>query len=163
MKKYLIAAVLIAVLFMLLFFVWKLLPLQKKKSTSDPLGNVQAIFNLPAGIKPSDAQKTQLQNLRNKFGSRLEKAQLTVFNITTEEQRQARIKAANLAQKEGKKGKEMLDAINNAAPNTPEQNKRLSAAQLEFNQVTKEIRIEIAALMTPKQKEELKKLQQRKK
>ncbi len=117
----------------------------------------QMMVRLPYNIAPTDKQKVELEKIQKKYGDKLEAARKGVANSISDEQKRARMEAGMKARAAGKTGKDLVDAINNAAKLSPEQQKKLGAAQQELSQVSQEMNNEMMALLTPEQKEEIKK------
>lgn len=115
------------------------------------------VVRLPYNITPTEKQKGELEKIQKKYGEQLETARVAVANALTEEQKKARIEAGAKARVAGKTGKDLVDAINNAAKITPDQQKKLMAAQQDLAKVSQEMNKEMMALLTPEQREELKK------
>lgn len=115
------------------------------------------VVRLPYNLTPTEKQKGELEKIQKKYGEQMETARSAVANALTDEQKKARMEAATKARAAGKTGKDLVDAINNAGKVTPEQQKKLMAAQQELAKVSQEMNKEMMALLTPEQKEEMRK------
>lgn len=129
---------------------------QEKKKKKAQTAQEPAAFRLPDRIQLSAEQKAKMAELKKEFGPKLEALQQRVQDVFTPEQRRARRDARKAAQDAGKKGKVLQTAVENAVQLTPEQQKKLEAAQAELNKLTKEVRAKVEGLLTEAQKAELK-------
>ena len=115
------------------------------------------------GVKITDEQKCKLAEVQKEFGPKLMDFAKKRDAILTPEQRKAAVAATKAAIADGKKGKELWKAVGEATKPTPEQKQQLAEVQKERAGVEKELRGKIEGVLTPEQKEELKKLQPAKK
>ena len=106
---------------------------------------------MPDGIELSDDQKQKVAELNKKFASKLADARKKIG--LTKEQRQARAEAFKKAKADGKKGKEIREAVNAAVDLTKDQ--KAAAEALRTLQV--EIRAALMGVLTDEQKAGLRK------
>ncbi len=123
----------------------------------------QQICKMTEGLTLTDDQKAQLGELKKEFGPKLMAAMKKVGDVLTADQKKARAAAEKAAKAEGKKGKELHDAVAAAVTLTDEQ----KAARAEANKAVTALRKELGkaamGVLTPEQKAELKKAKAAKK
>jgi flagellar biosynthesis/type III secretory pathway protein FliH len=115
-----------------------------------------AVFKLPADIELSPEQQAKFDELKSQYGAKLADAQKKVADILSEEQRGVQRTARKDAVAAGKKGKELKAAVDAAVELTDEQKTSMATAQVELNQLRKEIRKEIVGLLTADQRKSVK-------
>jgi Spy/CpxP family protein refolding chaperone len=109
----------------------------------------------PFNIQPNDSQKKELERIDDKYADKIMNARNAMANIITPDQRKARMEAAQKAQKEGKKGKDFMDAIQQSMHMTPDQEKKMKDTQTELIDLSKQMQEEIQKLLTEDQKKEM--------
>jgi len=110
---------------------------------------------LPFNIQPSDSQRKELDRIDEKYADKIMNARNAMANVVTPDQRKARMEAAQKAQKEGKKGKDFMDAIQQSMHLTPEQEKKMKDTQTELIDLSRQMQEEIQKLLTEDQKKEM--------
>jgi len=93
----------------------------------------------PFNIQPNDSQKKELERIDDKYADKIMNARNAMANIITPDQRKARMEASQKAQKEGKKGKDFMDAIQQSMHMTPDQEKKMKDTQTEFIELSKKM------------------------
>lgn len=117
------------------------------------------VFQLPKTITLTEEQQAKLKALQEEYSAKWAAALKKQNEILTPEQRTARAEA-NKANREAKKsGKEAQEAVMAALKLTDEQKAKWEAAQKEVAELRKEIEQKKRELLTPEQKEKLRKRQ----
>ncbi len=114
------------------------------------------------GLDLSPDQKAKLEALRKEYQPRLSDGKL-FESVLTPEQKKARREAAKAAKAAGKCPKEIQQAVTAAVTLTPDQKTKLAEARKQLGPIYKEFREKIMALLTPEQREQLKKKWEQKK
>lgn len=115
------------------------------------------------GITVTAEQKAKLCEIQKQFGPKLVGLGNKREAIYTPEQKKVIAEAVKEARAAGKKGKELHQAIDEAAKPTAEQKAKLAEAKAEIGQAYKGLSVALQGVLTPEQKEQLKKLQPAKK
>jgi len=127
---------------------------KKKPGMPDPLaGQLQML----KGLQLTDDQEAKIKELRKQFGPKFAEAWKAREGILTDEQRKARAEAFKAAKDAGKKGKELLQAVQEALKLTDEQKTKVAEADKRLEELNKELRERIREILTPEQREQLKK------
>lgn len=126
----------------------------KKKKAAKP-APVPAAFKLPKDVSLTAEQQAKLDELKTQFAGKLADAQKKVADAYTEEQRAAQKTARQDAVAAGKKGKELKAAVTAAVQLTDEQQQKLTVAEKELKQLSKEVRKQVVGLLTDEQKQQL--------
>ena len=131
-----------------------------KKAPACPAA--QRVDKMVAGLKLTDAQKASLTTVKKEYGPKL-MAAMKKMDVKTPEQKKAAAEAAKEAKAAGKKGKELHQAIEAAVKLTDAQKTQLACAKKEMGTLEKDLCKKVMAVLTPEQKEQLKKAHQAKK
>jgi Spy/CpxP family protein refolding chaperone len=114
------------------------------------------------GITLTEDQKAKLGEIQKEFGPKLVDASKKRQAILTPEQRKAEAEAAKAARAEGKKGKDLMQAVQNAVKPSDEQKAKLAEVQKERAALEKGLREKAIGVLTAEQKAQLKKAQPKK-
>ena len=133
---------------------------ESKKAPACPAA--QRVDKMVAGLKLTDAQKTSLAAVKKEYGPKL-MAAIKKLDVKTPEQKKAIAEAAKEAKAAGKKGKELHQAIEAAVTLTEAQKTQLAEAKKTMGALEKELRQKVMSVLTPEQKDQLKKAHQAKK
>jgi Spy/CpxP family protein refolding chaperone len=128
-----------------------------KADGKGPAKKAQAAFPMLEGLKLTDGQKAKVEALRKEIDTKRAEIQKKMGSILTAEQKKARQDAEKAAKTAGKKGKEFHDAVEAAVKLTDDQKAKMAAAKKEMDGLQKQIRDKIDGILTPEQKEQLKK------
>jgi Spy/CpxP family protein refolding chaperone len=131
-----------------------------KKAAACPAA--QRVDKIVAGLTLTDAQKTSLADVKKTYGPKLVAA-LKKLDVQTPEQKKAAAKAVKDAKAAGKTGKEVHQAVAAAVNLTDAQKTQLADAKKSVGALEKELRHKVMAVLTPEQKEQVKKAHQAKK
>ena len=132
---------------------------KKKGQRSDrPMMGMMHMFE---GVDLSEEQKANFKELWKGYMPKLKAVGEKMGDILTEEQKTARAEARKAAIEAGKKGKEIRDAVQDAVKLTDEQKAKFAELRKERQALRKELREKSMEIMTPEQKEILKKTGQR--
>lgn len=133
----------------------------EKKAKASPAA---AAFAVPASIELTAEQKVKIEELKKEFEPKLTDALAKRAGVLTPDQVKARAEAVKTARAAGKKGQEARAAIDAAVSLTPEQAKNLADAEKSVGELQKTIRGKVQELLTPEQRDAIKKaIQERKK
>ena len=97
-----------------------------------------------------------MDELKTEYAGKLQDAMKKVNEIYTPEQRKALREARKTAAAEGKKGKQLKEAVDAAVEISPEQKQTLADAQKALRGLQMEVRGKVVALLTDEQKEHIK-------
>jgi hypothetical protein len=122
-----------------------------------PVAQAHSNINLPFNLEPTPSQKMELEKIRAEYEEKLRAAQEAVGKTIPAAKQKLRIEAANKARAAGKMGKDFIDAIENAAKLSPEEQKNFQEAQAALSKIGQEVSSKLQALLTPAQKEQFKK------
>jgi hypothetical protein len=125
----------------------------KKKKAAKPA--VPAAFKLPKDVTLTAEQQAKLDELKTQYSGKLADAQKKVADVYTDEQRAAQKTARQDAMAAGKKGKELKAAVTAAVQLTDEQQQKLTIAEKDLKQLSKEVRKQLVGLLTDEQKQQL--------
>jgi Spy/CpxP family protein refolding chaperone len=131
-----------------------------KKAPACPAA--QRIDKWTAGLTLTDDQKASLTELKKEYGPKL-MAAMKEFNVRTPEQNKAAAAAVKEAKAAGKTGKELHQAVDAAVTLTDEQKTKLADAKKGMQALDKELHQKVFSVLTPEQKEQLKKAHKAKK
>ena len=116
------------------------------------------------GLNLSDEQKAKFEELKKEYQPKRKALGEKMRDILTDEQKKARAEAHKAAKEAGKKGKEIRAAVKDAVKLTDEQKAKFAELRKEMQALGKEMREKRMEILTPEQKEILKKkFEQRKK
>jgi DNA gyrase inhibitor GyrI len=150
----------IVALLLAVFVVVPVLAAEKKKAAKKP--SVPNQFRLPPEITLNAEQQKKLDELMATYGPKLQAIEKQRAAIFTEEQRKAGSEARKNAEAAGKPSKEVTQAADDAMKLTPEQKTKLDAIRKETSPISKEIRGKILDILTPEQKVQFEKAEQKK-
>jgi len=129
---------------------------EKKKEAARRDPNAAA-FALPKTIKLDAAQQTKFDDLKKEYGPRLTELNQKFAKIMTPERRKTQAEAQKAARAEGKKGKELQEAVRTALKLSPEEEAQFKELQQARTKLNREIKQKLTDLLTDEQKEQLKK------
>jgi hypothetical protein len=132
------------------------------KKKAPPCPATQRIDKITAGLTLTDAQKKSLTALKKEYGPKLTAA-IKQCDVTTPEQKKAAAEARKEAKAAGKKGKEVQQAVDAAVKLTAEQKTKMADTHKKVGCLDKELKQKVLALLTPEQKDQLKKAAKAKK
>jgi hypothetical protein len=113
-------------------------------------------FTFPKQIELTDAQKAKLEDLKKEYGPKLDEIDARISPIMTPDRQKVANQARKKAAEEGKKGKEVQEAVV-AALNLPaEDQAKLTEAMKDRSKLMKEINAKKRDLLTDEQKAQLK-------
>lgn len=102
-------------------------------------------------------EKAKFTALKKEYDPKFKAAQMKVHGNLTEEQKKAGEAAIKEAKAAGKKWREAMEAANAAMKLTEEQKTAIKDGRKELEALRKEFREKVMSLLTPEQREELKK------
>ena len=126
----------------------------------------QPAVQLPKEITLTDEQKTKVAELEKEYAPKMKELREKLDKVMTEEQKKARLEVMKEARekgKEGRKGKELQQAIKDAMKLSEEQQENYDEANKKLVALQLEIREKVKPLLTDEQKEKLPKRPERKK
>lgn len=121
--------------------------------TVSPLDRILTMQDL----KLTDEQKTKLGALKTEYTAKLQNAWKATADVLTEEQKKARDAALKTAREAGKKGRELMEAAQAAVQLTDAQKAELEKAREQAANMVKELREKVNEILTPEQKDTLRK------
>jgi hypothetical protein len=110
-------------------------------------------FDLPKQVTLTADQQAKLDELKKEYGPKLKDAYKAFDSSLSAEQKKARTDAMKAAREAGKRGPEAMKDAQEAMKLTDDQKTKQTA----MRSVSKEARDKVMALLTPEQKEQLKK------
>jgi Spy/CpxP family protein refolding chaperone len=113
-------------------------------------------IKVPKGIELTDEQKTKVDALNKEFGPKLAACRKEAAGVITADQKKARSEAMKAAKAAGKKGKELRAAAEAASKVTEDQKQKLTECKKAMGALQKEIRGQLAGILTDEQKAKLK-------
>lgn len=116
----------------------------------------QVVDRMAGALTLSEEQKTKIADLKKDFGPKMADARKKA-DVLTPEQKKARVEAAKAAKDAGKSRKEAQEAIDAATKVTEEQKTKMKEGNQEFEQLRKDLVAKVESLLTPEQKEQIKK------
>src|SRR5436189_220435 len=93
----------------------------------------------PKQIQPTDEQKTKLEESKKEYSPKLVAIEARISPIMTPERQKAAAAARKKATDEGKKGKELQEAINTALNLTAEEQVKYKEVSADRSKLVKEI------------------------
>lgn len=129
---------------------------EKKEKKAPQCPAAQRIEKMVAGLTLADDQKAKIGEIGKEFGPKLAEV-MKKMDVLTPEQKKAKADAAKAAKAAGKKGKEAQAAIDAAVNLTEEQKAKIAEAKKEMAPLEKDLCEKVTAVLTPEQKEQLKK------
>lgn len=131
-------------------------PAGKKGKKAKKAAGTPAVFKLPITITLTAEQQAKVDEIKTQYASKWTDAQKKIADIYTAEQLAAKQTARKEAVAAGKKGKQLKGAVDAAVTLSDEQAQKLSAAETEMKQLSKEIRKAIADVLTAEQRQSIK-------
>jgi hypothetical protein len=132
---------------------------EKKKRGKKRQGDkgMAVVRFLPPEVKETlnEDQKEKITQIQKQFGPKLTAIQDQKKKILTPDQIQCQTDARKKAQKEGKKGKQVQEAVDQAVEIPEEQKKKLKGIQEQTQLLQKTIQAQVIAILTPEQQEKL--------
>ena len=125
-----------------------------KKAKKDPTA---ASFKLPPTVTLTDEQQTKLEEVKKEFSPKVSELLDKKNGILTADQKKARADAVKAAKAEGKKGKDLTSAGEEAMKLSDDQKEQMAAVDKDLQALNKEIRGKITEFLTDEQKASLKK------
>ena len=120
-------------------------------------GRAQRVDGMLKGVTLTDDQKGQLDAVKKELGPKLMEVMKKQRAIWTPEQVKARGEAEKAAKAAGKTGKEFAEAVEAATKATDQQKAQTAEIRKELSALEKELREKVLAVLTPEQKEQVKK------
>ena len=130
----------------------------KAKKNKPNARKEQPAVQLPKEITLTDEQKTKVAELEKEYAPKMKEQREKLDKVMTEEQKKARqevMKEHREKGKEGKKGKELAQAIKDAMKLTEEQQKSYDEADKKVTALRLEILEKVKPLLTDEQKAKL--------
>ena len=124
---------------------------KKKKKKPAP-----AAVRVPKGIELNEDQRAKVEALNKEFGPKLAACRKEAAGVITADQKKARSEAMKAAKAAGKKGKELRAAAEAASKVTEDQKQQLARCKKDMGALQKEIRAQLAGILTDEQKAKLK-------
>ncbi len=118
----------------------------------------QPAVQLPKEVTLTDEQKTKVAELEKEYAPKMKELREKLDKVMTEEQKKARLdvmKEAREKGKEGRKGKELQQAIKDAMKLTEEQQKSYDETDKKIVALRQEILEKVKPLLTDEQKAKL--------
>jgi Skp family chaperone for outer membrane proteins len=112
----------------------------------------EAVFEIPKEITLTDEQKAKLEEIKKEQSPKVSELQKKLDTVLTAEQKAARKEATSKAKADGKKGKDLQAAVDEAMKLTDEQKKQRSELQPELAKLQQSIKEQIHGLLTDEQK-----------
>ena len=128
----------------------------KKEKKAPPCPAAQRVERMLTGLTLTEDQQAKLGEIKKEFGPKLMEL-MKKMDVFTPEQKKARAEAAKAAKAAGKKGKEAREAVEAAVQLTDEQKAAMAEAKKQMGPLQKELTQKVLAVLTPEQKEQLKK------
>jgi len=132
---------------------WSVVAAEKK---APPCPAAQRIERMTQGLTLTDDQKAKFAELAKEFGPKLMDA-MKKTDVLTPEQKKAQADARKAAKEAGKQGKELTEAVMAATKITDDQKAKQAEARKEMSALEKGFAEKARAVLTPEQKDELKK------
>jgi Spy/CpxP family protein refolding chaperone len=126
-------------------------PGQPAGAAANPLMEMLSDLNL------SVEQKAKIEKLNKEFGPKFKRVFARMQSVLTAEQKRARTEAVKAALAAGKRGNELKDAIHSAVTLSEAQEAKMAEAAKEMAELQKTLHAKTVGLLTPEQKEKLKK------
>jgi Spy/CpxP family protein refolding chaperone len=127
----------------------------KKADKKPECPAAKRIAQITKGLTLTDEEKTKLADLAKDYSAKFTEAEKNT-DVLTQDQKTARDAATTKAKADGKKGKELRQAVDAAVTLTDEQKTKQSAAKKALRALDKEFRGKVLALLTPEQQDQVK-------
>lgn len=128
------------------------------KKPAAPKNTVAYYNSIDKTLQPvtlSDDQSAKLDALKKDYQQKFDDGYAKEKNVLTPEQRKAGDEARKAARADGKKGKEVTQAVADAQKQTDEQKAKIKEARKELTALRKEFRGKVMDLLTADQKKQL--------
>jgi Spy/CpxP family protein refolding chaperone len=128
-----------------------------KKKKNQPAKEPPAV-QLPKDITLTDEQKTKVAEIEKEFGPKMKELREKLDKILTEDQKKARqevLKEAREKGKDGKKGKELAEAVKNAMKLSEEQQKQYDETDKQIVALRQQILEKVKPILTEEQRAKL--------
>jgi Spy/CpxP family protein refolding chaperone len=122
-----------------------------------PGGPMMEQWDMLKEVSLTDDQKVKVEEVKKEYGPKLKEARQKMDGILTEDQKKARTEAMKAARAAGKDRQEARKEVEAAVKLTDDQKAKMAEAKKGVDTLRKEAREKILALLTPEQKEQLKK------
>jgi hypothetical protein len=126
---------------------------QEKKAPAKPS---EKAFTFPKQVQLTDEQKTKVEELKKEYGPKLDEIGARIDAIMTPERQKVAAEARQKAKDDGKKGKEVQEAVDAALKLPAEDEAKLKEAMKDRGKLMKEVNEKKMALLTDEQKEQVK-------
>jgi|WetSurMetagenome_2_1015567.scaffolds.fasta_scaffold590894_2 Spy/CpxP family protein refolding chaperone len=120
-------------------------------------GGWERIEAMVKNLNLTEEQKAKVAELKKEYAPKFKEATAKVEAIATAEQKKARDEAVKAAKAAGKKGPEVMEAARDAMKLTDEQKTKMQEGWKAMQTLGKEARDKVVSILTPEQKEQLKK------
>ena len=141
------------VMLALVVTAWSVMAAERK---APPCPAAQRVERMTEGLTVTAEQKTKFGDLCKEFGPKLMDVMKKV-DVLTPEQKTSQREAMKAAKDAGKTGKELREAVQAAVKLTDDQKAKQVETRKEMGALEKELREKVMAVLTPEQKDELKK------
>jgi hypothetical protein len=109
-------------------------------------------FNVDKRITLDEKQQAQVDELKKEYGPKLKEIGAKIDVVMTPERKKAAAEARKKAADDGKKGKELNEAVSAALNLNAEDQAKLKEAQAERQKVVQEIKKKMSEILTEEQK-----------
>ena len=130
-------------------------PAAKTADKKDAPKAADAAFNVDKKIKLDEKQQAQLEDLKKEYGPKLKEINAKIAIVMTPERQKVAAEARKKAAAEGKKGKEVNEAVSAVLKLNDEEQAKLKEAQGERQKLVQEINKKKMELLTEEQKKAL--------
>lgn len=130
---------------------------QKAREGRRPRHPMAGPWMMLKGLNLTADQKAKVEEIKKAYAPKFKEGRKKFESILTEEQQKARAEARKAAEAAGKKGREVWQEVRAVVKLTDQQKAQLDEARKAGQAMRQEIREKIMALLTPEQKEQLRK------
>lgn len=128
----------------------------KKKAAPPKCPAAERIERMTQGLDITADQKAKFAEIGKEYGPKLAECLKKVADVLTPEQKKLAAEATKNAQAEGKKGKELAQAVAEAVKLTDEQKAKQAELRKEMQPLEKELRAKVMEVLTPEQQAKVK-------
>lgn len=128
-----------------------------KRPPHATMDRMEMLQGMLKGLNLTDEQKTKVEALKKEYGPKFKEGSQGMDGILTDEQKKAREEAVKAAKEAGKKGPEVWEAAKAAVKLTDEQKAKMAENRKAAEALHKQFREKLMEILTPEQKEQLKK------
>ena len=136
---------------------------KKPRAKAEAKRKDQPAVQLPKEIELNDEQKTKVAELEKEFGPKMKELREKLDKVLTEDQKKARAEVFKDARTNGKKGKEVQQAVKDATKASEEQQKQIDDVEKQIAALRLKIREKVEPILTDEQKTKLPKRPEAKK